>query len=361
MLKGLFINNKRARDSIFESGNMVYECLRFSQHVQFDYVEIDASDRTIPLGYDFYFFNYHPVTMGWLDTSQLKTLLGNVGTIVLEVYPGDPFVLCPEKDFGFYVVLDPSYQSKRKNVFSFPRPLDKIVPKVSMAKTDVPVIGTFGFATKGKGFQHVVEAVNKEFEKAIVRINIPYGDFIPDSEAYAKYLASICIQKAKRGIEVVVTHDFMTKQELVDWCASNTLNCFLYDRDMPGLAATTDQAILSKRPLSISNNDTFRHIKQYLKPYPKFSLMDSIEKSEPIVAKILEDWQPHNFQRRFEEMLLELQLASVGQVVQTKIELPVTGKIEVSLFSKYKRAYRRINNRIKNGYYLRRLKHHELI
>jgi len=31
---------------------------------------------------------------------------------------------------------------------------------VPYKEKEIPVIGSFGFATKGKGFQHVVEAVN---------------------------------------------------------------------------------------------------------------------------------------------------------------------------------------------------------
>ncbi len=305
-VKGLFINCKKAKDSIFESGWMVYQCLLLSRNISWDYCEIDADNRSIDRGYGLYFFNYHPVTMGWLETSSLKKNLGTVFTMILEVSPGDAFVMCPENDFSYYCVLDPTIISRRRNVFTFPRPLEKINTPLTDPKNEIPVIGTFGFATKGKGFQHVVEAVNKEFEKAIVKINIPYGDFVPESASYAAFLGDVCKKKAKPGVEVRVTHDFMSKVDLIQWCASNTLNCFLYDRQMPGLAATTDQAIVSGRPLSVSDNDTFRHITAYLPPYPAFSLKDSIEKSTAIVQKINTDWSPENFARKFDDILEQI-------------------------------------------------------
>ena len=56
--RGLFINNKRAKDSIFESGYMVYQCLLQSERYQLDYCEVDSTDRVIKTGYDFYFFNF---------------------------------------------------------------------------------------------------------------------------------------------------------------------------------------------------------------------------------------------------------------------------------------------------------------
>lgn len=241
--------------------------------------------------------------MGWLDTKSLKRALGFVGTIILEVAPGDPFVLCPEKDFDFYCVLDPTLKSKKKNVYSFPRPLENIQFGLPEIPKDIPVIGTFGFATKGKGFQHVVEAVNKEFDNAVVKINIPYGDFVPNSKEYADFLAKLCIQKAKKGIEVIVTNDFMDKEQLIKWCASNTLNCFLYDRNMPGLSATTDQAIVAERPLAVSDNDTFRHITSYIKPYPSWSLQDSITKSILLVKQMKEEWSAENFVKKYEILL----------------------------------------------------------
>ena len=61
-----------------------------------EYVEISREQPEIPVGFDFYFFNYHPSTMAWMDTSGLKKTLGLVITMVLEVLPGDPFVMCPD-------------------------------------------------------------------------------------------------------------------------------------------------------------------------------------------------------------------------------------------------------------------------
>jgi hypothetical protein len=305
MYKGLFINNRKAKDSIYESGYMVYKCLLLFDKCVLDYIEVDNINREIPLGYDFYFFNYHPVTMGWLETKDLKKELGFTITIVLEVSPNDPFIMCPSKDFDAYCVLDPTVKVKNKKVYPFPRPLEEINFQMPIPNNSIPVIGSFGFATKGKGFQHVVEAVNKEFDKAIIKINIPYGDFVPNSREYAAFIGSLCKQKAKKGIEVLITHDFMDKEELIKWCAANTLNCFLYDRDMPGLAATTDQAIVSERPLCISDNNTFRHITHYIPPYPKWSLNDCINKSASIVAEIKKDWSPENFSKKFSDLLID--------------------------------------------------------
>lgn len=349
MKSGLFINNKKAKDSIYESGWMVYQCLVQSDQFILDYREVDVNDRQIETGYDFYFFNYHPVTMGWLQTNRLKKELGLVITMILEVAPDDPFVFCPEKHFNFYCALDPTVRSKQNNLYPFPRPLEKVDFELPLVHNEVPVIGSFGFATRGKGFQHVVEAVNKEFEKAIVKINIPYGDFVPDSEQYAFFLGQLCTRKAKPGIDVQVTHNFMSKDELIKWCNANTLNCFLYDRDMPGLSATTDQAIVTGKPLAVSDNDTFRHITAYLPPYPSFSLKDSIEKSVPMVKQMGYDWQPERFKEKFEQLLQVYGTDMGAQVNATNYTLPVKTKnlrdIVIRRLKKYKRKWKQIDLR----------------
>ena len=96
ILKGLFVNTQIATCSIHESGIMAYKALKLSDNYELDYCEVDLNQRTISTRYDFYVFNYHPTTMGWLNTKYIKRLPGLKATIVLEVSPGDPYVLCPE-------------------------------------------------------------------------------------------------------------------------------------------------------------------------------------------------------------------------------------------------------------------------
>ena len=309
-LKGLFVNCVKAQDSIFESGKMTYECLIGSDVFSLDYVEISPENRAFSTDYDFYFFNYHYVTMDWLDAASLKEELpGLKMTMVLEVSPNDPFVYCSPDYFDVYCVLDPTLKGDEQKTFAFPRPLEVFEQSEPYRPKEIPVIGSFGFATPGKGFETLVEAVNREFERATVKINLPYASYVENSAEYAAELARKCCEKAKPGIEVVVTHEFMSKPELIKWCAANTINCFFYDRNMPGLAATTDQAIASGRPLLISKNNTFRHIQQYIKPFPYQGLRDAIETTPEKVSRIRHDWSPAQFRRRFETVLQKFEFA----------------------------------------------------
>ena len=327
--RGLFLNPKEPTCSIYESGRMSFDCLRRSERFSIEYQEIDAQHRNLPGGYDFYVFNYHDVTMAWLDLGRLGRLSAPKITLVLEVLPNDPFSRCPPGVFDAYCALDPTMRSRDPRVYAFPRPLevDPATPPTTVPEADTPIIGSFGFATSGKGFERVVRAVNEEFGRAVIRLNIPHGAHTDPSREYAAKLADNCRRLARDGVRVDVTHDFMSKAELIAWCRTNTLNCFLYDRNVPGLSATTDQAITSGRPLAVSANSTFRHIIDYVTPYPLRSLRESIDSSVAEVQRMQHDWAPAQFTAKFEQVLDDLGLLagrSAAPAPAAAIRLPET-------------------------------------
>ena len=367
MLNGIFLNTAEAQCSIYESGKMIYEALKLSQAYQLDYLEISSDNRIISREYDFYAFNYHCSTMSWLNTSCVKLLPGLKLVFVLEILPNDPFVHCPKEDFDVYCVLDPTIKINDKRVYAFPRPLEALEPLIQYQDTEIPIIGSFGFATVGKGFELLVDAVNKEFEQAIIRINVPSSTYADLSywhlqrKNYAQYIEYLCKQIAKPSIEIQFTRDFMTKQELINWCASNTLNVFFYNRNQPGLSATTDQAIVSGRPLAVSANETFRHILEYLKPYPTQSLKESIALSQPKVLKMREDWSPINFAIRFEEVLKDFEQFFSAKnndnlTLNTSWELQLilpTQSIKISLFDRLSQKLIKLKNKLKDSFFSR--------
>jgi len=307
--RGLFLNTNKAKCSIHESGKMVYECLMLSNKYSLDYLEIDEKHRTISGSYDFYIFNYHQITMGWLNLDCIKELPGFKTTIVLEVDIDNPFCMCPNNIFDAYLVLDPTIRDNNKNVYAFPRPLEKQIEEQNNFSTivndsSVPIIGTFGFYNgNSKGFDKLIDAVNKEFDEAVVRINALNPDWGGNSSEFDKFVNYLKNYPTKKNVKIIITSNYLNKKELIDWCASNTLNAFFYNRHGAGLSATTDQAITSGRPLAVSTGYTFRHIHQYIKPYPYVSLRDSINNGVFAIKKIQEEWSQLSFIKKFEDIL----------------------------------------------------------
>ena len=110
------------------------------------------------------------------------------------------------------------------------------------------------------------------------------------------------------NIELIITHDYLSDEELVKWCSKNTINVFLYDRTTSygyktGLAATTDQCISSGRPLLVTEDPTFRHIHPYIESFPKLGIKEAITKNIEGVLKMKEEWSPEKFLHKFERIL----------------------------------------------------------
>lgn len=314
----LFINTRKAQCSIYKSGVQVYNALRGSENWTLDYVEIpDINKDALYRGeiiiqgekkpdYDVLIFNYHDITMRGMEgfySENFHNLPGTRLSVILEVEPNNPYSRLFSDDFHGYLVLDPTLEFPDQRFHAFPRP---IVPyQATPQHHDVPVIGSFGFATQDKYFDRIVAAVSAEFDRAVVRINIPVATYADPQDLAFNQIKDQCLSLAKPGIDVVFTRDFMDDQQLIDWCAENSLNCFFYDRNMPGLAAVTDQAIASGAPLAVSDCNTFRHIHRYLAPYPAMDLKTAMAESQLAVKQMQQDWSWQACQQRLTEILFE--------------------------------------------------------
>jgi hypothetical protein len=111
----------------------------------------------------------------------------------------------------------------------------------------------------------------------------------------------------KPGIDIKITSDNYSKEELIDLCSKKTINCFFYNRQhmfRSGLSAVTDQAISSGRPLFVTSDCTFRHIHKYIDCYPKIGIKEAIENTHDGVLKMKNEWSSENFLRKFEKIIL---------------------------------------------------------
>ena len=149
----------------------------------------------------------------------------------------------------------------------------------------------------------------------------------------------------------------MTKDELIEWCGHNTLNCFFYNRMQPGLSATTDQAISSGRPLAVSTNETFRHIHPYIRPYPFRTLKEAIELSQPEVLQMQRAWTRENFAKQFENLLMDFKVCPNNENRQKPDKMITLRKKQPS--SLVTRILSNIHSRIKKHRELR-IKHQGL-
>lgn len=316
MKRGLFVNSSKANCSIYEAGVMIYHAIRYNQAGFFlDYQEINrerVNSTHIYPGYDFYIFNWHYWSLPY-PLQSIERLHGKKVSIILEVGTGDKFpYLRPDQPYaltsGFdaYMVIDPT-KTRQGNAYPFPRPLELVGDLPPLLSESRIVLGSFGLLTGGKRFEEIIENANR-IGNCTVRINLPPVTYMGDIgicvrlQVYRKKLEML----ADRGVDVIVTHDYMLKPALIRWCAQNTINVFPYHRDQPGLAAVTDQAISAGRPIAITNNSAFRHMLPYIATYPEQSYLELIETTPPGISRMQNDWHPRMFSERFREMMVEI-------------------------------------------------------
>lgn len=321
MKNGLFINTRKANCSIYSSGKMIYDA-SVSSLYNLEYAEIDELDveklhqgyivghnKEFKSKYEFYIVNYHHHTMRNIEgvnSRRFINLDGKKICIILEMNKDDPFPFMDPVGFDELLVLDPTMNRQESNIHAFPRPLLKSKPiKKIESIPEVPLIGSFGYATSDKGFELIVKRVAEEFDKANIRINLSpstYADSFFGS-TIRQNIENECRTYIREGINLEITKHYFSDDQLIDWCSENTLNCFFYTRNNPGLAATPDQAIMSGAPLAVSDNTTFRHIHKYIKPYTETTLKDLILTSQDGIQKMQNDWNPDTCASKLNEII----------------------------------------------------------
>jgi hypothetical protein len=345
--KGIFYNSKKSMCSIYESGLMIYNCLNKSVIYDLEYTE----DTTFLYNYDFCIVNEHFTVNNWI-TKQMITCFNKPSfCIVTEVSFSKNCIARSPNFYTAYIVLDSSID-EQSNIYGFPRPLEDSYNINSNHDNVIPIIGSFGFATHGKSWHKIVEETQKEFEEAIVRFNIPFATHVPDNEHRINEVISSCKSILKNSkIKLEITHFNFSKEELIKWCSENTINCFIYEREHlydAGLCATTDQAIVSERPLLVSKDIAFRHIHKYIDYYPNISIKQAIKNTIDGVKKIKVDWSSKKFLQKFEKILIlykteslinytifDYQVSAYYHIQNYTENANITAKI-VQLFDDYK-------------------------
>lgn len=201
--------------------------------------------------YNFYFSG---ATMPWLTDYKVAQQKGKFKQVCL-FHEGN----IDNKGFDLILHQDPTNTDTRYH--NLPRPIPEYTNAHTYTNNGIPVIGTFGFGLGGKGFRRLVEQVNSEFDRAIIRMNIPFAYFGDMNGNGARWWASVSKAAAKDGIDVHVTHDMLPEQQLLDFLYGNDINCFFYDDNIGrGISGTLDYALAVYKPIAITRSWQFKHM-----------------------------------------------------------------------------------------------------
>ena len=264
-LTGLLVSHRGAHCGVYQFGRRLCAMLASAPDIVWQYAECatfdDFAAAERELRPDVVLLNFHPDTLTWAIDASFECCDGVVFAVFHEAHQAAADRIKPNP-FRYLICPDPTLLPRNPIVLPVPR----FIPEPIMVPGPAPAtftVGSFGFATPGKGFERICELANKEFETARIRINIPFHDVaeIAPRETLDAIIADCRGRITKPGIKLEITHEFFDDAALLDFLAENTVNAFLYDGgEGRGIASCTDYALSCGRPIAISSSPMFRHL-----------------------------------------------------------------------------------------------------
>lgn len=261
----LFLSHPEKECGVHEFGCQVFEALRASERYRFAYQEIRTPDdlraavaREAPAAL---IVNWHPLTLRGVPLPEFRAagrpVVGLLHEVTDEIADG-----LRDDLFPWYITHDPTLRTTNPRVFRGSRPLLAFAP--AGPPPAVTTVGTFGFATPGKGFEGLVARVQAEFDECVIRMSIPHSSFCDADGAEARRVAARCRSLLyKRGIRLEVSHEFRSTPQVLEFLAGNSLNAFFYESQTGrGISSAVDLALAAGRPIALRRTPMFRHLHQ---------------------------------------------------------------------------------------------------
>lgn len=276
----LFINHNEPRCGVFQFGDIIGHALvTEGKEVNWLYSPIMTVEEYWEVMNlhkpDAVIFNYHPATSSLASEVVYNTNAVTFG-IVHEPswFKSDEFL----RDFDHLIVSGMNYQDVQKEAWGlFPEKAliytnrtipdnglnNNEYPDLPLPELKIPTIGSFGFGFGGKGYERIIDQVQKEYDEANIRLLIPYARFGDEFGLNAIASADECWERLEKpGIKLTISHEFLDRVSLIRWLEGNTINCFFYD-EYPGrgISSAVDFALAAKRPIALTYSEMFKHIK----------------------------------------------------------------------------------------------------
>jgi hypothetical protein len=268
----LFINSINKQCGVYQYGVRLYNILQKCPDIEYKYFEIDNIEKYRLLITQYststhIIYNYHTVTMGWLNNNTVCKTTVNIGI------PHESSSNC----FNLILNIDPN-GLETKNAFNIPRPIYENVSElltddyksstqeihdfINYKENEVPIFGSFGFGFQNKGFDKIVDLINKTHDNAIIKFIMPFAHYDPNAVNNYNTVYTKCLKyNVKPGIKLMTITAFCSNEDILYFLKSNYMNIFLYDSlQGRGTSSVIDYALSVNTPFGISNSYMFRHI-----------------------------------------------------------------------------------------------------
>ena len=195
--------------------------------------------------------------------------------------------------FHHWICSDPSLVTKNSHISKFSRPIYQWRNPYPIPQ--VPTFGTFGFGFVDKGFPRIIQAVQQQYDHAVIRMHIASNKFGSTDEAQQRVTECLNLIN-KPGISLVATHNLISPQELLQFLGQNTANIFLYHNMYRGISSTIDYALAVRRPIIISKSYMFRHIWEAQPSilFEEKSIPEIVANGFTPLEPFMQAWHPQN-------------------------------------------------------------------
>lgn len=235
------ISKKDSHCGVADYGRRVYDILKKRLDITLAEIESkeDYNGYVISLNPSVIIYNYHHATLSWLnDDTMMRGPYKHYA-----IFHEGPLNFTPDK------VLNTDIRP----LFNYNLPV---------WRNAEPTIGSFGFGFPDKNYIRIAEEVAAQYDKAKLRLNIPFA-YYGDRDGYLARREADKVRGILKGtnIEVEINHYYLTHLELLHFLNYNDLNLFLYSpSNGRGLASATDFALSVNKPIGVSNSEMFRHL-----------------------------------------------------------------------------------------------------
>jgi len=313
-LKTLFVNHSQKMCGVHQYGDRFFNIIKNDEKYISIYLEADNADQFFSAYFeilpDVVVFNWHGGTMSWLGQHIIQSIPAKTIVFHHEQFEAPLMTMYPDAFIaGSQDEHDPNRPSDRK-FYILPRPLfekEKIVNNNQKI-----TVGSFGTGSPRKGFDEVCRKVCEEFDEAIINIHMTNPFFAHDNGAGLKASIEACQNAISNPkVELNITTDFITNDELAHRLQKNDINIFLYNGSVYGLcgiASVLDFPIGLETPIAINSNPMFRHVGN---EFPEINL-DNHSISEVLAlgnypSEILKNrWSNKNLRDKFYKMIMEV-------------------------------------------------------
>lgn len=343
----LFINHKGKQCGVYQYGLRIYQTIQRIDKYKVHYKECsNAQEVTEAIQSNnphIVIYNFHKETMSFVNKQTTFSNYGPIHICLAHELSDKEINKINGSFFDYYLFGDPTFFGTNDRVFKIRRILPEFANQFEQPQ--IPTIGTYGFCNDDiKGYSTLLNLVEKEFDQAIVRINLSANSYFDFDGGGAKKLGRE-LQSSIRNkkIKLEITHDFFSETDLLKFLAKNTINVFMYNPFLTGITGSAsygissalDYALAVKRPIAISYSSLFRHLfsitpsiiiknkvlasfklsiiraiglKRFLKalkilshfPFQKFNrLQDIIKNGFAPLSHLVSEWTEEKFQTDF--------------------------------------------------------------